>query len=190
MARETAEKSFARIRQALVAEVAEKGIGATSVGAVAKRARVATGTIYLRFENKEEMLQQVYLQIKSDMHERMMLAAPAATSREMIRNIWFALVAFTQSHPQEFMFVEFAGAAQILTEAQNAKLAQDAEALLDLIAGAVADGTLAPLPVSTIVTLLVGPVAFLARQSVMAGSETPPSDLNQMFDRIWLSIAA
>ena len=57
----------AAIRKAMRDLVAENGFHGSSMAAVAKAAGVATGTAYVHYESKEELVYATYLEIKSDL---------------------------------------------------------------------------------------------------------------------------
>ena len=57
----------AAIRLALRDLVAERGFHGASMGAVAKVAGVATGTAYVHYESKDELVYATYLEIKSEL---------------------------------------------------------------------------------------------------------------------------
>ena len=85
MPRPTKDQVFEKIKAAVVTVVARNGIGATSVGEIAKLAQISAGTIYLHFENKDDMLQQVYLRIKQEFHFVLMQAKSAEIGRASCR---------------------------------------------------------------------------------------------------------
>lgn len=180
----------AKIRNALVCVVADKGVGATSVAAVAKKAGVSTGTIYLHFENKDDLLQKVYLHIKTEFHGIMMQAADAPDSKAMIRKMWFDLFAYVHDHPMDFMFIEFAGAAQVLTGAQMESIALLQADIAALLQRTIDDGTVVDLPVPLVITLLIAPAMYLARTGILEQSPLTPDVLNITFERVWRSVAA
>lgn len=178
-----------RIRSGLVRVVAKQGIGGTSIGAVAKEAGVSAGTIYLHFEDKPDLLQKVYLQIKAEFHSIMVAAKCEADSKTMIRRMWRDMFKFTTAHPLDFLFIEYAGAAQVLTEDQARHVAGFQVEIAAMLQRAIDDGTLARLPVATVTTLLVAPAMHLARMSALSNVPVDPSQLDLTFDRIWISIA-
>ncbi len=57
----------AAIRRALRDLVAERGFHGASMGAVAKEAGVATGTAYVHYESKDELVFATYLEIKAEL---------------------------------------------------------------------------------------------------------------------------
>ncbi|MFY0648540.1 TetR/AcrR family transcriptional regulator [Sulfitobacter geojensis] len=186
----TPEATQAKIRTALVEEVAKQGIGATSVGAVAKRAGMSAGTIYLHFENKEDMLRKVFLQIKTDIHTLMMSSADDPDAKSMIRKMWFDLFGFVAAHPMDFMFVEYAGAAQILSKKQARKVADMQVEIAALIQRGIDEGAIVGMPVSMVTTLLIAPAMQLARAGVLASEQPSEETLGLVFERVWLSVAA
>lgn len=189
MPRPSSEEIQSKIRTALVAEVADKGIGGVAMGPVAKRAGVSPGTLYLHYENKEDMLQKVYLQIKAEFHGVMVAAKEETDSARMIRRMWVDMFDFVLAKPNDFLFIEYAGAAQVLSSDQAKAVAAKQTEIADMIRRAIDDGTLAPLPVPTITVLLVAPAMHLARTNLLNGKQVTPEELSLTFDRVWLSIA-
>ena len=55
-----------RILEAALKLFVEKGIDNTSTSLISKEADVATGTIYLYFENKVDLISKLYISIKEE----------------------------------------------------------------------------------------------------------------------------
>lgn len=174
-----------RIRDAVVAEVAAHGIGATGMAAVARRARVSAGTIYLHYASKEDLLQQVYLDIKAQFHAALMQVTETPDTAQRLRAMWGHLFAFLQAQPQHFLFLELAGAAQVLTAEQAARTQAYQAEVAAVIQAAMEDGTLAPMPVDMAATLLIGPALHLARSAALTGRNVPTAEIDATFDRLW-----
>ncbi|GHB28069.1 TetR family transcriptional regulator [Pseudovibrio japonicus] len=189
MPRLTKQATRAKIREAVVAEATENGISATSVGGVVQRANISAGTIYVHFDNKEDMLQKIYLEIKTEFHELMMHAAKQTDDSEMIREMWFSLFQFVSDHPKDFLFVEYAGAAKILTEEQGKQVLKMQQEISGLLERAKASGSVADLPTNVISVLLIAPAMQLARSAVLKDTPVPQETVELTFDRVWLSIS-
>ncbi len=179
-----------KIRNGLVRVVARLGIGGTSIAAVAKEAGVSAGTIYLHFDDKPDLLQKVYLEIKTEFHTIMVAAATEPCSAAMIRRMWRDMFAFTAAHPYDFLFIEYAGAAQVLNDAQARQVAGYQTEITAMLQRAIDDGTLAPLPVAMVTTLLVAPAMHLARISSMTNTPIDTAQRDLTFERVWLAIAS
>ncbi|MDP5215886.1 TetR/AcrR family transcriptional regulator [Ruegeria sp. 2205SS24-7] len=190
MPRPSKDQIRSAIRTALLQEVAEKGIGAVSMAAVAKRARVAPGTLYLHFDSKEQMLQALYLEIKTEFQAIMVAAQEEPSSRAMIRRMWKDMFDYVRANPQAFLFVEYAGAAQVLSPMQSSSIAHMQDEIRAMLQAAIDDGTLAPLPVRTVTVLLVAPAMHLARMALMTNEHPSQAEIDLTYERVWRSICA
>jgi TetR/AcrR family transcriptional regulator, repressor of fatR-cypB operon len=189
MKRPSQEAIKEQIRGGLVRVVAKNGIGATSIAAVAKEAGVSAGTIYLHFEDKADLLQKVYVQIKTEFHSIMVAAKQEADSKAMIYRMWRDMFKFMTAHPLDFLFIEYAGADQVLSEDMRHQIAGFQVEITSMLQRAIDDGTLAPLPVATVTTLLVAPAMHLARMSALNDTPIDAREIDLTFERVWLSIA-
>lgn len=174
-----------RIRNGVVEVAVSKGIGAAGVAEIARAARVSPGTIYLHFADKDALLQQSYLEIKHEFHARMMAAATADGSAAIIRGMWLNLFAFLRDRPLDYRFLEYAGAAQVLTPAQRAAVAPLQAEINALLQAAMDNGTIRALPMTVTTSLLLGPALHLARLASLGEHRPDPSDIDQTFDRVW-----
>ena len=102
----------AAVRSALVRLVAERGFHGASMGAVAKEAGVATGTAYLYYASKEQLVYATYLEVKRGLMGAAASAVdPKTAPREQFGQMWQAahdhLVADRrQCFPDEFLINE------------------------------------------------------------------------------------
>jgi len=94
MAGDRKDKTRAKLREAVVAEAVEQGFGAVSISGVVQRAQVSAGTVYVHFKNKDDLLQQVFLEIKREFHAIMMRALNERQSDQIIRRMWFDMFDF------------------------------------------------------------------------------------------------
>lgn len=95
------------IFQATIQLLNEIGFSDISMSKIAKRANVSPSTIYVYFENKEDMLGKLYLNVKQRMSSRMFAGVdesmPIKAGFElMIRNY----IAFILEHKEDFLFIE------------------------------------------------------------------------------------
>jgi AcrR family transcriptional regulator len=92
MARPRSEDKRNAILAAAVKVMAEFGAGAPT-SKIAREAGVAEGTLFTYFATKDELLNQLYLEVKGTLHEAMMEGFPnGAPLRERVRHVWHAYV--------------------------------------------------------------------------------------------------
>jgi len=88
MARPRSEDKRSAILAAATELVAAQGLGAPTAK-IAKQAGLAEGTLFTYFENKDDLLNQLYLEIKTDLRDAMMANYPAHRSlADRARHIW------------------------------------------------------------------------------------------------------
>jgi AcrR family transcriptional regulator len=91
MARVRSPEKRSAILQAAVHEIAEVGLGAATA-TIAKRAGVAAGTLFTYFASKEELLNEVYLELKIEVYARINVDFPHKGSLE--RRAWHIWASF------------------------------------------------------------------------------------------------
>ncbi|MCY6380753.1 TetR/AcrR family transcriptional regulator [Hoeflea prorocentri] len=173
----------------MIADVVENGLDKAPVSRIAKRAGVSAGTIYVYYPNKDEMLQSIYLEIKSLLHDAMMTASgPGADSAKRIRSMWFAMFGFMLENPDMFAFHEIVAAEKLLGPDQLEEVAGMAGDIHGVLGDAINDRTLKDMPMDCVISLLFGPAVNLARRMLSGGShDLQKADL--VFRSIWTGIA-
>lgn len=191
MARPKDEEKRQAIRDAVIAVVIEGGLANVSVSKIAKRAGVSPGTIYLYFANKEELIQQTYLDIKTDWFETMFAAADSGEdSAAKIRNMWFALFDFVVDRPNDFLFSETVGAAHLIDASNEVSIAKKIKKLESVMTKAIKDGTLAKAPTASIQAVLMAPAVQLAKSAARDKKKVKPALLRDTFDIVWKGLAS
>lgn len=184
------EKKRRAIRDAAIAVCVESGLGGASIARIAERAKLSQGTIYLYFPGKDELLDEVFLEVKREIHSRLMDAAQSAdTSKPAIKAIWFALFDHANERPLDFAFAEHVSAARILDGRASPEIETMTREIAQVIVDAVSDGTLIDLPTETLSAILSGPALHMARQSIVRNEEPSRDALEAAFEAIWRGIA-
>lgn len=152
-----------RVRGALLELVAERGLDATAMSAVAARAGVAVGTIYVHYADKEELIVATYKQLKRELG----LTAtagwdPSAQPREQFLAAWRRFHAHLIERPER------AGFLLQLEASRHASPAQEAHDDTADVWAAAAEGpgaALVDLPQELLYLLGFGPAVALAARS-------------------------
>jgi len=88
MARVRSPEKRSAILEAAVHEIAETGLGAPTAK-VAKRAGIAAGTLFTYFANKEELLNELYVELKGEVYTRINAGFPQRENLERrARHVW------------------------------------------------------------------------------------------------------
>lgn len=171
----------ALVRRAMIELVAERGIHGTSMSQVAERAGVATGTAYVHYESKEDLLVAAFVEAKGLLGT--IVAAdlePDQSPSEIFRSLWRRLY----DHLREDQHL-----SRFLTQIDESPLRSRAhEALPDddplVLLGEEMSDHLVDLPVEIIYELGLAPAVRLA------ASDTSLDDdqIAAVIDACWRAI--
>jgi AcrR family transcriptional regulator len=101
------EKKEQAIYDAAVGLITANGLADTSMSQIAKKADVSPATIYIYFENKEDMLGKTYTHVKREMAAALARGLkPELSVREAFKVIWNNFYKYAVNHAMEFAFTE------------------------------------------------------------------------------------
>jgi AcrR family transcriptional regulator len=97
----------AAILEATLELISEHGFHGTAMSMIADKAGVGAGTIYRYFDSKEDLITQLYLEIKRGMGRAFLAGYSEDLSlRERFRTLWLNMLHYFIDHPQETAFLE------------------------------------------------------------------------------------
>jgi AcrR family transcriptional regulator len=144
MARPRSEDKRSAILASATELVAAQGLGAPTAK-IAKHAGVAEGTLFTYFDNKDDLLNQLYLAIKTDLRDAMMEDYPATQSlAARTRHIWDRYIDWGSAFPAKRKAMSQLGVSDRITDTSKEigrKAFREIEALVQesLAAGALRD---------------------------------------------------
>ncbi len=157
-----------------------KGFAATTIDEIAETAELSKGTIYLYFDNKDEIYGAVVQRgIRSLIDLSRQAVAKAPTGREKVIALGQALLTFYERHPDHFKAMFYLGEGPSRPAPDGGReepliraLMEDREELhafsVEVVQGGIADGTIRPDadPVKTTL-VLVGMILGLIRTAAL-----------------------
>jgi TetR/AcrR family transcriptional repressor of multidrug resistance operon len=174
----------AAIRRALRDLVAARGFHGASMGAVAKEAGVATGTAYVHYESKEELVYATYLELKADLSAAVLADFdPAVAPFEAWRHILTAAYGFLAEEPERARFLTQLEESPYYEEAHS-RLKQAGDPLYGVTETKEFASLLVPLPYEVIYALSFG----VAVRLVAAGVRLKPEETDRLVDATWRAI--
>jgi AcrR family transcriptional regulator len=176
----------AAVRRALRALVAQHGFHGASMGAVAARAGVATGTTYTHYASKDELVIAAYLETKAELA----VAAtadldPRAGPADRFRAIWLATYRHMAANREHALFLLQVDCSPYRAEAHEAIQAATGDPLLEQAAMPDIAARLLPLPLEVLYELGLAPAVRVAA----AGLQLSDSDLAAVADACWRAVS-
>ena len=188
MARPRSEDKRAAILEAATEVVAVLGVSAPTAK-IAKGAGVAEGTLFTYFANKDELLNQLYVELKTDLRDAIMAGYPSGGSLiDRCRHLWDRYVGWGSAHPLKRRAMRQLAVSDRITE-ETRKLVGDAFAEVnDMMRECSASGAMRSQPpafVSGIMSAIADTTMdFIAREPAQAKRYTKAG-----FDAFWKAVA-
>ncbi len=174
----------AAIRRALRDLVAERGFHGASMGAVAKEAGVATGTAYVHYESKDELVVATYLEIKAELGVAVLGDYDAtATPFEQWSHILKTAYAFLSEEPERARFLSQLEESPYYEEA-HARLIAAGDPLAEAAQSEQFMGLIVDLPTQVIYTLSFG----VAVRLIAGGIQLKDEELDTLVTATWRAV--
>jgi AcrR family transcriptional regulator len=185
-AKEPKADRAAAVRAALRTLVAERGFHGASMGAVAREAGVATGTAYVHYASKDELVIATYLESKQRVGR---VAARAAESTsdpsELFPILWKGIYRHLAADPDEARFLIQVDGSPYAAVAHEAALAREDDDLMRIASAPAIARVLEPLPPEVLYEIGLAPAVRLAAR----GIELTARELDRVAAACWRAIS-
>ena len=179
----------AAIMEAFLNLVSERGFHNTPMSLVAKTSGVSTGNIYHYFSSKEDIIIELYREIKLEAIRTMVDSfSEDQTFRERFRSIWLIVLEYNKSHPKEVSFLEQFENSPYLTQSLSDELMVAAKPLGDLLTDSINEEIIKNLPIDLLVSLYTGGADFLAKKFIAGTVVLDEELIEATFDACWDAI--
>lgn len=169
------------VRRAVVELVAERGIHGTSMSRVAEQAGVATGTAYVHYASKEELLIAAFVETKWTLGEVVYRGLhPSGSSRDLFESVWRRTYDHLREDPAVARFLAQIDESPLRTRAHEAL--PDDDPLLQL-ADQMADD-LVELPIEILYELGLAPAVRL----VASDTHLDDRQLSGVIEACWRAV--
>jgi AcrR family transcriptional regulator len=145
--------------------ISEWGFHGTPMSMIADEADVGMGTIYRYFEGKEDLIRQLYLEIKRETGKSLLAGySEELPLRERFRIIWLNMLHYYMHHPQEMAFLEqFCNSPFMSSEVSGAHK-EYFESIARFFHDATQEGVLKEMPLQMLATFTLDSAVSLAKK--------------------------
>ncbi|HVE07572.1 MAG TPA: TetR/AcrR family transcriptional regulator [Paraburkholderia sp.] len=188
MARPRSEDKRNAILAAALEVIAEQGVAAPTAR-IARLAGVAEGTLFTYFDTKDELLNQLYLEIKGELREVMMAQYPkAGTLQARARHVWLKYVDWGVAQPaRRRAMAQLSVSDRVSEHAKNAGMQAFADVNL-LVQESIAKGVLRDHP-PAFVSAIMGALAETTMDFMTRDPAHADRYRNAGFDAFWNAIS-
>lgn len=145
----------AKIAKAALKLFVEKGFHATSTANISKEAGVATGTLFLYYPGKEELINSLYKQAKKDMAEALEKEFPTTgTTKEKLHYLWHSAINWGSQQNDAFRFIYMYKSSPFITTLTREELAPSADFAVSFIRQGVKNGEIVNMDIELLFALI------------------------------------
>ena len=165
------------------------GIQSASMAKVAKIANVSPATIYLFFESKQELVNQLYLDVKGSFAEAAFREQKSDDEvKKSFEKIWIAMAAFKLEHKEEASFLSQCDNTPMIDEETRQEGLKYLSPLFDLWSKGIKEGIIKDISPYLLYAFTIYPMAFLMNMDNRALCPLGENVLKKAFQVAWDSI--
>ena len=151
--------------------IAEHGFHGAPMSMIADRANVGTGTIYRYFENKDELITELYRDLEERIYPVLLEGyTPGKPFRERFLHLGTALLSYFIENPLDFRYLEQFHNSPYGTVIRRDKILGErdgCDVFRELIEEGVSQQVIKDLPLVVLFALAFGPLLAVARDHIL-----------------------
>lgn len=183
------DEKIAALFEATVKLVNDIGFAASSVAKIAREANVSPATIYVYYQNKEELLVSTYVEIKHRMSTVFLKDFDNSLPiRDIFRNVWGNMIAFVVTNGAYFRYAEQFANSPYSTLVDNAEVEQYFEPLYAVLQRGIEQKIIKPVNSTILLAFLYHPVTALANAHSQHAFELTEEHIETAFTLAWDAI--
>jgi AcrR family transcriptional regulator len=165
------------------------GFHAAPMSKIAKMAGVSPGTIYLYFENKQDLVNKVYIEVKAAFTQFAFKDYEEDFSVEKgFKIIWKNIAEFKLKEVDEAMFLSQCDNTPMIDEPSRKEGLKHLRPLLELWERGQAEGIIKPVSPYMLYAFTIYPIAFLMNMQQRDLYKLTPAHVNEAYVMAWNSI--
>ncbi len=177
------------VLEATLELVNNSGFHAASMSKIAKTANVAPATIYLYFQNKQDLINKLYLYIKAEMSHYAFVNYDMQMSVEQgFKLIWYNMANYKRTHIKEAMFLSICDISPMIDDESREKGLLYLQPLVDLCVRGQKEGIFKDCSLYLIYAFSVNPLSYLISKHQYNEQNFDDNILNQAYEMAWNSI--
>jgi len=177
------------IIRATVKLVNEIGFVSSSVSKIAREANVSPATLYIYYENKEDLLVSTYIDIKRRMSEAALEGFDDGLPiRDIIKRLWFNLFRFIADNPGDFQYTEQFGNSPYSSLVDQSEVEKHFAPLVEIARRGIERKIIKDVPLEFLQIFIFYPIFVLANPRLCAGFEGDEQSVETAFDMAWDAI--
>lgn len=188
MARPKSDDKRAAIMSAATRAIAAQGLGAATA-TIAREAGVSNGSLFTYFDTKAGLLNELYLELKTDMGTAALSGLPAGGDvREQMLHMWSRWLRWATAYPEKRRALAQLDVSDEITRPTHQAASQTMAGIAELLERSRENGPMRDTPLAFVVAL-ANAVAEAAIDFIIHDPGNADAHGEAAFDALWRMIA-
>ena len=175
--------------KATVKLVNEIGFASSSVSKIAKEANVSPSTIYVFFNNKEDLLVSTYIQIKQNLATALLEDFNNTLPiRDIIKTAWFSVFNYISNNLEDYDYCEQFANSPYSEMVDREFLENEYAPIIDVFTKGIEQKIIKDVDLSIIAAFIFNPISRLANPRLSQGLEMNENNREMAFTMAWDAI--
>ncbi|HWO98370.1 MAG TPA: TetR/AcrR family transcriptional regulator [Bacillus sp. (in: firmicutes)] len=168
---------------------AERGYDGTTVPMIAEKAKVGAGTIYRYFENKESLVNSLFIKCVSQFSGTLKAEFPSSENiREQFTHIFYQMFEFAKRNAYALLFIDSHCDGYYLDEESKKVFNDFLSFIIGVIENGKEQGIIRPLPSNALIAIVYGAFIMLFKMVQSGELEDTPELLKELEESSWNAI--
>ena len=167
----------------------EIGFPNVSMCKIAIRAGISSSTLYVYFENKEDMFRKVYTEVKIRMEQECARDISSwETIEQSVKQICKNALQYIQNYTDEFLFIEQSCNSPFVTREMLDEIDRHSREIVEIFERGIAEGILKQTSPIQLISFCYYPIQQIFKECQKPNSMLPDTDFNLVFQMCWDAI--
>ncbi len=177
------------IYEATLSLILKSGYTDLRMADVAREAEMATGTLYIYFKNKEELINKLFLYLKEEKISQMFENADSDDSFFIsFKKLWTAYFTISLKEYPKMLFIEQYAYSSLLSSETKTKSDELVAPLLNTLVKAQEEDLILKIPAPIMLSHIMGATLEIVKYFINTSTHPSPEIFEQSFQMTWNSI--
>jgi AcrR family transcriptional regulator len=189
MARPRSDERRTSILEAATRVISSQGLANTTISAIATNAGVSNGSLFIYFDTKTNLLNELFVQLKKDMGEAAFADFGSSLSpREQLRHVWMRWLTWATTHPEKRRALAQLELSEDIVAASHALVRESQREMAELLEQSRVGGPMADTPIS-FALVITGAIADATMDALIRDPIAPKGRSEAAFEALWRVLA-
>jgi AcrR family transcriptional regulator len=180
------DKKQEALLRATIKVVNDIGFAASSVSKISKEAGVSPATLYVYFDNKDDLLVSTYLEIKQGMSKAMLEGLDETQPvHDIFHRVWHNTFVYVAKNLEEFRYTEQFSNSPYSEQVDQLRVQESFEPLLRVIQKGISQKIIKDVNLDILGAFLIHPIMVLANPNHCKSFELTDENIEVAFRMAW-----